>query len=265
MLSDTLVPFTAVVGRGPCADYDTLWARGSPCSQSQQYVAFRIVSHSRAALTPLQLPFLSWGNDWVIRGNASASGEMGTGPNAETSVGPAGNGEANESVAYSCHLELSREIYHLCAQESTESICGGDRGRWQPLEAHRGGITISVNSEWLAKSVQAAGHAASLVCSLSFFCFHGCWTGMGTGEGQEANRRVASRTLLWLLWHLNVTMEWLVWHSYTKARKRYSGTMPAAILYHTLKKETISGIDTQLIHLYCTNQIVGTEEEQADY
>lgn len=78
MLSDTLFPFTAVVGRGPCADYDTLWARGSPCSQSQQYVAFRIVSHSRAALTPLQLPFLSWGNDWVIRGNASASGEMGT-------------------------------------------------------------------------------------------------------------------------------------------------------------------------------------------
>lgn len=41
--------------------------------------------------------------------------------------------------------------------------------------------------------------------------------------------------------------------------------MPVAILYHTLKKETISGIDTQLIHLYCTNQIVGTEEEQAEY
>lgn len=51
---------------------------------------------------------------------------------------------------------------------------------------------------------------------------------------------------------------------YTKVRKRYNKPTPVTILHHALKNESISGIDTPLIHLHCANQSDGAEEKHAE-
>ena len=87
---------------------------------------------------------------------------------------------------------------------------------------------------------------------------------MGAGKGQrgcEEGKQKASATAGWcpdLDYLGTVSLSCGHWDIYTKARKATS----VAILHHTLKNESISR--TPLIYLYCTNQIVGIEEEQAE-
>lgn len=95
------------------------------------------------------------------------------------------------------------------------------------------------------------------------------WDGPGKGQrGCKEGKQKASPTAGWrpdLDCLGTVSLSCGHCEVYTKARKKCNRTTSVVILYHILKNESISGNETPLIYLCCTNRIVGIEEEQTDY
>lgn len=114
--------------------------------------------------------------------------------------------------------------------------------------------------------------AASLVCSSSSCCFHGCCTRTGAGEGQrcckEGGRKASpsggqhpdadslgTAVIRLFCGHRDI---------YTKAGEKYNENYTGGCSTSRSKNESISGMEALSIHLYKMNHMVGTHQKQVE-